>query len=422
MPTPLKSTSTYKDDEGGGLQSPEALLISALIEEGNFDPHHWRIEDEDLACYNQLWRFCCDHQLRAGRSPSIGLLHQTFPEFEITPDVDPGWAAGQLRRASSARRLRERMQLAVTLLKDDDVDGAFTALDGLMVPVSQRRAPHDGFDHPEEEDETEGIRVPYEPLGRSTGGIKHGDVWLLAARLNQGKSTMACNYLAHAVKDGANCAYFSREMPARIISKKVNLTLAARDKELYRRLQSEERGVRKEALDTLRERMPGSFGVYDPTHGPCDPSVIRDALAEFDLVFIDHVELMTLRGKAIISDWRLIAETSNKIKEETLRSEKATFEVVQINRDGSGGPPSRVPRLDTLSGSDHWGRDCDIGITMNRFSTSVMVHSAEKVRLGPGVKWYSKFDPDHSRFEQISRDQATEIAVRDEDADERANR
>lgn len=425
MAAPLRPTPTHNDGEDAGPQSPEALFISALIEAGSFDPTHWHIEDDDLACFNQLWRFCCDHQLRAGKSPSIELLQRKYPEFEITPNVDPNWAAGKLQQAAAARRLRERMQVAIGKLKEDDVEGAFEAMDGLMVPVSSRRAPYDGFSYPVEAEENEDdcIRVPFEPLGRATGGIKPGDVWLFGTRLSHGKTTMACSYMATAVKEGWNCAYFSREMPAHVISHKTNLTMACRDKELYRLLSSKERKVREGALEKLRDRVaPGKFGVYDSQHGPCDPSVIRDALAEFDLVFIDHVELMTLRGQAIIRDWRLIAETSNKLKEETLRSRSRLFELVQINRNGDGGPPTRPPKLSDLSGTDHWGRDCDIGITGQRYCKSVMVHSAEKVRLGPGVKWYSRFDPENSRFDVISRDQAQEYAVRDEDAEERANR
>lgn len=424
MPKPVRDSSEGVK-ETREPNSPEALLISALIEDGNFDPAHWRISDEDLACYTQLWRFCCDHHTRTGRAPSKEMLRKTHDYFEIIPDVDPEWAAGKLREASSLRQLRERINISIASIKDEDLEGAYAAFDGLMVPVAQRRAPHDGFSHHESDDEHDefGVYVPYDPVGRASGGIKLHDVWALAARLSQGKTTIACCYAAEAVKDGWKVCYLSREMPDHQISKKVNRYLAARDKKLLAMLDGNDKKARYEAREILAHRVtPGSFSVYDPTHGPCDPSTVRDALAEYDLVFIDHIGLMTMRGKALISDWRLAAECSNKLKEHALQTDSRLFEVVQINRAGETMSPTRAPKMSEIAGTDAIPQDADVAITMNRYSTSVMLHSAEKVRLGPTVRWYSRFDPEHARFEQISRDKATELAVSDEDRMERSNR
>lgn len=423
MPTPLRPLKSNNTDGGGPPESPEALFISALIEDGHFDPVKWKISDEDLACFQPLFRFCCDHQSRSGRGPTPSLIKRKFPYFDITPDVDPLWAATKLREASASRALRERMLAAAERLREEDLNGAYEALEGFMVPVGQRRNPKDAFDYAleiEESDEHK-LAVPWQSLGRVTGGIAPSEVWLIGARQNQGKTTIAAGcYAAQAVKDGNKVIYFSMEMPARQIIRKVNMSLAAHDKKLFANLTSDEIGKRREALGVLKERTAGSFGVYDPSDGPVDPVAIRDALCECDLVIVDHMGLMKLGKRAAITDWRVYAEISNKVKEEALRSTSRVLGLVQINRAGESSSPLRVPKLSELGGTDALGQDADVVVNMNRFSDSVMLHSTEKVRLGPTARFYTEYLPAKGSFKEIKRDKATELAMNDEDARERA--
>lgn len=416
MASPLRPSRT--DADGGGPESPEALVISALLEEGEFDPRRWKIDDDDLACFQPLWRFCMDHQQRAGRAPSFDLVQRKFPEFELTPDVDIVWAATKLREASANRKLRQRMQNALALLAEDDLEGAYGALDGFLVPVSQKRQAVDAFDHALQEEDfaVTKIDVPWPALGRVTGGIGPGEFWVGAARPEQGKTRTATGgYVPEAMRSGFNVTYFSLEMPAYQIVQQVNRALAHRDKHLLAQLDSTSREERKEALDTLRERVPGSLGVFDPSHGRCEPRDIRDALVDADLVVIDHLGLMTLGGKASISDWRIAGEISNKVKEECLRSSNRVLGLSQINRNGDTTSPNRVPRLSELTGTDAIGQDADVVITMNRFSDSVMLYSSEKNRIGKHAMWYSRFQPDKADFAQITRSQAEQLEVEDED-------
>lgn len=423
MPNLLRPDSRQRTGESSGPESPEALFISAMIEEGVFDPERWRIDDEDLACWEPLWKFCRDHQLRAGRAPTASLLERTFPDFEITRDVDPVWAATKLREASASRKLRERMQEALQQLAEDDLEGAYQALDGYMVPVNTRREALSSFELDVDESEIDetALSAPWDILGRATGGIHAGEMWLIGARLGQGKTNMGAGpYCASMLKDGAKGIYFSLEMPAHQISKKVNRALAAYDKDLLAKLDSEQKLVRQEGLAILKERVPGLLRVYDPSHGPVDVRAVRDAMAEADFVMVDHVGLMRLGNKLAISDWRIAAEISNRLKEETLRTSSRLLGLIQINRAGDTSSPERTPKTSELSQTDAWGQDSDVVVTMNRFSTSVMVHSTEKVRNGPQVRWYTEFDPARARYRQISRDQAQGMAVNDEDAAERA--
>src|SRR5579885_2727592 len=94
MPTPLRSPNTTEQ----GPETPEALLISALLTEGEFDLDRWRISLDDFACYQALARFCVSYQAHAGKAPSLTVVARKYPEFEPTPDVNPVWAASELRK------------------------------------------------------------------------------------------------------------------------------------------------------------------------------------------------------------------------------------------------------------------------------------------------------------------------------------
>ena len=60
-------------------------------------------------------------------------------------------------------------------------------------------------------------------------------------------------------------------------------------------------------------------------------------------------------------------------------------------------------------------RDADVVLTMKRLNSLVMVHSAQKVRNGPNLDWFSHFDPAGNHFEEISRTKADELSMMAED-------
>jgi replicative DNA helicase len=239
----------------------------------------------------------------------------------------------------------------------------------------------------------------------------------VGARLGQGKTNIVCGgYVARAVLEGFSVAYYSLEMPHRQIKRRINRAICQRlSKKLLAEYDSFDRDEHNKALDQLAEQVPGRFGIYDPTHGPCDVHAVRDALSEVDLVVVDHVGLMRLGNKLAVSDWRIAAEISNRCTEETLRSNGRLLEVVQVNRQGESASPLHTPRMADIGGTDQLGQDASVGITMSRFSTSVMLHSAEKLRDGASLRWFTRFDPANARYELITRDQAPALAVKDED-------
>lgn len=409
-PTPLR----LRSGDDSGPQSPEALLISALLEEGQFVPEKFGVSASELSCYQPLYRFCCEYQERVGWGPAIGLVRQRFPDFELTVDVDPEWAAGELHKAAKTRELRGLLAEANTVLRDGDVVGAYEMFTGLTPPVTGAPPTFDGFEY-EGEEELLGkrIEVPFPTLQNITHGIGMGELWYVGARTGMGKTNEACAYTARAVAAGARVVYFSNEMPSRAIRRRVRRVLAAGDTKLLKAL--DDPSTIEQALRTLRARIPGEFGVLDPSKGLCTVEAVRNAMEGADLIVVDHVGLMTGTGnKQAIDDWRILAAISNGLKQEALRTGVPVLGLAQTNRQSESSDNKRLPKLSELADTDHLGRDADVVVTMTRYSDGVMLHGAQKVREGPSKsRWFSEYDPKRARFAEVTQIKADELAERD---------
>lgn len=416
MATPLRPSPHSEQ----GSQGPEGLFISALLEIGEFTPAKYHVDDEDVEAWRNLWSFCCEYQTAAGIAPPVSLVRQRFRDFTLTKDVDPTWAAYNLSMAAANRRLRMRIQETIKLLGDDDVPGAYSAIESLRRPRTLFKEPADVFDHATttEEFPVSRIEVPYPSLGRATGGIGPGEYWVFAARLGHGKTWVLTRMMARAAQCGYAVAYASLEMTAAAIARRLYLHLAGHDRALINQLFDDDPLEQKRAIDAIKERVPGSIKIYDPSHGRINTtSSIASMAHDYELLGVDHAGLlMTADGKRAIEDWRVQATISNVMREITLESGCPIAAAVQINREGVGSSGSRrAPGTDKLAGSDALGQDADVVVTGKRTSERTMVMSAEKTRHGPGMRWYTEFDPGRVRFEEISKERANELIMLDND-------
>lgn len=412
---PLRGGS---DDEDGP-QSPEGLLISAFLEIGEFTPDRHHVEDEHIEAWKKLWHFCKEYQEQAECAPPLSLVRARFPDFEVTPDVSPIWAAAQVRQTAAMRDLRIRIQHATAALKDEDLETAVANFEGVTKPRGHRRDPLDLFDQTMLVDEFDvsKIEVPWATLGRATGGIAPAELWYFAMRLGQGKTWMLADITAKAAKVGCNVGIASLEMRDKVWAKRVALRLAGRDKDITKALRSDDIGQQKEALDYLKDRTPGAVAIFDPSHGRVSTTgFITEMCNDYDLVIVDHAGLlMTNDGRRAIDDWRAMALISNVLREITLSTTTSIVAAAQINRAGEGGGSSAPPKASTLSQSDALGQDGDVVVTGKRLSERVSVFEAVKVRNGPNLRWWTEFDIDRNIIEEITKEKAQELGIRDED-------
>lgn len=393
-------------------------MISALIEDGQFTPEKYGLSVEDCETWSKLWRWCDQHQLETGEAPSPNLLKVKWPDFEFTRRVPVAYAAKQLATESESRKMKIALRASLQALHNDDIEGARAELAGITAsrPLGK---PGDDLWHLDE-NTAEDVKwpVPYDSLGRVTGGIGAGELWYLAAPSGHGKTMMLCHYMGPLLKTGLKIAYISCEVPAKTINKRVRRSMAT--KEELKLLDAKDgnkpdRDKIKQAIEMQRKRIDGSLTVYDPSHGRVTPGVVRHHMHHSDLVVVDHIGLMhTADGRRAIDDWRALATISNSLMEDKLATGTPILAAAQLNKDGMEGG-MKPPKLTTVGGSYQLVMDADVLITMKQLSRRVLVHGSEKNREGDNATWFSKFDVAKSDYRQITYEQAMEQISTDED-------
>lgn len=399
-----------------GPETPEVLFLSALLRTGSFNPAKYQVTVEDFTCWKDLWHFCEGYQQREGCAPPLSLVALKFPTFEVA-DCGPDFASAEVIRAASAREMKLAMREATLKLDDHrpDPDAAYTALAAIRPRVSVK-APIDGLAPWLQEGEDEGVRipVPFKSLQYVTNGIGRGEMILIGARPGEGKTHIASVFIAKAMAEGARVGLLSLEMPGASVRRRVMRALIGPNEADLRAL-AEPGLEHQRVLAKLRERTPGSLSIIDPSFGRITPNVVRGYLEEHDLVVIDHVGLLgTNAGGRAVEDWRNLGGISNQLIEDKLATGCPIIGLTQLNRNAEDGPKHVAPKKASVAGADTLVQDADVIITMRRMSIHVMTMGAVKNREGAPATWYTRFDPAKVRFDELTRDNALNMAAEDE--------
>lgn len=405
-------------------EAPEADLISAFLEIGTFEPERYNVKDEMVLSWRRLWDLCTDYQKKAGVAPPMSLVRERFPDFIVRPNLDPAWAAAEVKDKHAERMLNLGLSEAAAIKRDGNLRDAYARIEAMVKdkPREFHKEPGDVFDHAMLEPDFDygHIEVPWPTLARLTGGIRPGDLWYMAARFSHGKTFSLAHMAGRSAMSGVDTAFISLEMPAADMTYRILGAMVGSDRELGALLRSEEYHNRKVAQDMLRSRVTGQLRVVDPSYGPISSVDFVHAMCQdYELVFLDHVGLMrTAEGKRAIDDWRFQAQISNDLRQTTLSTHTAVVAAAQVNREGEVKGRDRAPKASHLAGSDALGQDADVVVTQNMLSRRAMVFSAEKVRNGPTGHWHARFEPKKFRFHEITHDEANALMSEDGDFDD----
>lgn len=257
-------------------------------------------------------------------------------------------------------------------------------------------------------------------------GMHPGEVTVLAARLNQGKSWALVNESANAVLAGKKVMYFSLEMSKRAMEYRFQTVFAKKfDKPFTHTMLDKGRGLDlleyKHFLGELADLIPGQLLINDTSRGQVTPQTIAALVNKHtpDLVVIDYLTLLgASSGQKAMEGWQVVASITGDLKHIATSFDLAILTASQINREGDTAG-WRPPITKNLSQGDSIGQDADNVITMKRFGQGAMVYSLEKARSSQaGLLWWSIFDPEHGTFTEITRDEAEEIRSLEDDLDD----
>ena len=399
------------------LDSPEVLMINALVNSGAFTPIPYGVDKEMLASHDKVWQFCTDYQLRVGEPPPKELIARQFPDFEFFDPIDPGWAADQLRAKHHERTIRVSLHNALLHLQDGDLDSARELIAEAARPHLLAKPKGMSVYDPDSlmgEQLKTGYQVPYTALQEVTNGHGRGELFYIGGRQGAGKSWIAPYYAVAAAEQGAKVCVLTLEIPKKVYIRRTQLIIARHDLELQKALKSTDEKTRLAAL-TMVPHTLGSIEFLDPSDVKMTTKAVEMAGLEHDYVVVDHVGLLRdAKGKQAIEDWRIMAGISNRLKELTLELDIAILGLAQVNREGETSG-NRAPKISNLSQSDALGQDGDIVCLLKRISTSVMKHDVPKNRGGFATQFYSKFLPQSADFTELSKDDALEMQRVDED-------
>lgn len=410
---------------------PEALVISALLDEGVYRPERFGLTSNMFRSHGIIHTFCSKHQETTGKAPDINLVKRKWPSFAYSPNIDPRYAANLLLESHASHMLRTSLLESTKSLNEDepDIKYAMEQLESTIRSLRLHSMPETvAFTDPEELDPfatapphsvdllgPNGAVPPKRPLTAITGGgIRPGNLWYVAARLGVGKSWRLMSMAVAAAEAGSQVTYYSLEM--------TKAEVITRLRQIATRHITDAHLSENEKMDVWRDKHEGNINVYDPRNGPLDATVIaanHDENAR-SLTVVDYIGLMrTKGGSRAIEDWRAAATISNQLKEVALEYGIPIISAAQVNRAGASSDGAKTARSEHIAQSDALGQDADLLLMLAPHCRTVHVNVITKNRHGiHGSRWFSAFDPVLGQFDYMSQEKADQLKEREEEREQ----
>jgi replicative DNA helicase len=420
------------------MAHPEALLLSALINSGDvLAAEEKGIHPSHLHEYRNEYEWLIEYKVKYRGEPSFSAFKGQFPDFHITDHQDVSYGCELVREAhlkyllgKTARTLTSDLRGNKTpdeILADlqSDTTKILSGYDTTTTWTNSIQDYSTSLDWALEREHSEGptgVPFAHPSVQERMGGRQAGDVTVLAARLNQGKSWTMLTEAEHAVSQGKKVLYFSLEMSRRKMEYRFQTLQAARyGYNLTHTMLNKGKGLDllyyKQFLQEMSSKVPGEIYFNDTSRGLVTPTTIAAAVNKLqpDEVVIDYVTLMgAANGQRASEGWQVVASITGDLKHVATSFGISILTASQINREGEN-KNWRPPSTANLSQGDTIGQDADNVITMKRFGKGAMVYSLEKARDSQaGLLWWSVFDPENGKFHEITRDEAEAIRTEEE--------
>ncbi len=419
--------------------NPEIYLISSILrDEDMVAAFKMGINTQQFHACPDEWEWLEKYYLRHKKTPSKIAFKQQFPEFTVKAVNDTAHYATEVRKNHARLSLTRTMRDVADFIADGDIDGAVKKMHSQIIHISS--AMGDGtndsdiitsWDDTYEEVEKRvervskhgmaGVPTGFTTLDERTGGPQPGHVWIVGARLGQGKSWTMMRMATAAIMDGYNVQYNALEQTRAEVAMRVHTFLSSEvGRELFQNLdlmQGRNFDLKsyKEFLKTLKQNVNGRMHVSDTSRGKVSPLTIASQIERNkpDIVFIDYLTLMDKTG----GDWKDVAKLSGEIKNIAMQYQVPIVAAAQLNR--SLGLTKEPAGPEALAQSDAIGQDADAVLTMRMMSSSVIQMKLAKYRHGlSGFKWYCQFQPTAGVYKEVSYDTAMELKDKDDEADD----
>lgn len=417
--------------------SPELLLISSVLREEKLDYAIKSNTTSELFHVAQdEWKWLENYYSKYRKTPTKAAFLNQFPDFRIKRVDDSEMYVDEVKRSHGRYELTELVRGVADEIADGNIDHALADLHSKALSIgtamgtvkdtdvikdwkpileAAKRRQHDF--------RTKGIAgVPtgFSTLDERTGGLQEGQLWIIAARLGEGKSWFLNQMATAAVLAGHNVHFAALEMQKDEVSFRVHNLMSKHkgDGDIFQAQglsQGHEVDLKKyEAfLKGMSDTMENKLTVSDVRGIGIGEIISQIERHQPRVYFLDYLTLAKMGGD---SDWKAIGNFTKQLKDAAGRYGCTIIAAAQLNREGTGKLP---PEAHTLAESDSIGQDADVVITMKKRSDRVIHNRLAKFRGGKGsYLWWSKFDPSTGDFHEVPKDEAEDLM--DDDAEEQA--
>lgn len=414
-PTLVLSASPITNSDGDAI----ADFISAMLNEGTYDPLAHGISNEDIYAHQRVHEFALEYQERTGHAPTPDQVTRKFADFPYSPEAETSWCGHEAFEAVRSRTLRIGLSKAAQELIDGSSDGAIQILEELLdaIPVESGK-PLDASD----------ASIYFEPpvpvcpvagqINKIAGGIGAGQVWFVCARPGMGKTWDLIRHAIKAIESGWDVDFFSLEMSARMIMKRLHSVMVGLDDDPQVMKSTVEEWFAQPGRGTLR--------VLDTSMINGSLSDIKRLARPNTLILIDYVSLIsTPPSLSRLDQHERVERICKQLQQISVRLSVPIIAAVQLNRQAEapkgsasqrlrgnagfelGGPPS----LSDIAESDAPAKVGDLVYFIRaRRGSRVREYRVLKHRHGPdGQVFYVDFRPTHSVFAEISSERARSI-------------
>lgn len=261
-------------------------------------------------------------------------------------------------------------------------------------------------------DPIKGVPTGFTEFDTMTGGLRKGDLIILAARPSQGKTAMALNIIQNALDKGFPVAMFSLEMGRFQIYQRMVCTAAQVS------LHNVSTGVfqksRWRELSTKIQKLGEQPLFIDDTPAVTITEIrmrarrlareLQKAGKELGLIVIDYIGLIRSGKTKVESRQQEVSEISRMLKELARTMNVPVLALSQLNRNTEKGRADNRPQLSDLRESGSIEQDADVVALIHRegyykWNDESLRNKANlilaKQRNGPvgtiDLNWYSEY-------------------------------
>lgn len=216
-------------------------------------------------------------------------------------------------------------------------------------------------------------KLPYLPTGfvlldhHFRGGLRGGNVMVVAARPGVGKTATLLSMIASMVHSGKKVRLYSMEMPAVEIAERIMFSLGA-----MRPIDTRTGDIDQKEWEAALKRLK-DWGLWIEDSMSNIDDILSDAMVyhqrgDCDVVFLDHLRLLRTGDPKIDSSiYSRTCEITRKIKSFALQSMIPVVYACQLNRDSVR--EDRTPDLQDLRDSGSIEEDADRIVFLQRLKT-----------------------------------------------------